>query len=314
MTERERGPKRNLKYHGGTFEYEGEGLNMLHVTSEGATGKKTVIAPGLAESASNFTDTSKALAERGHDVRVLSPRMKYDPKKIESDMRDMQETTRRFYPTLDQGTFNALWWSLPRAEVAKAFALIAYTEGIVTEGERVNAIGHSQGGANLLIAAFIRPDLFGHVILVNPAGQSGKENVLWFKGMFWKFFSALIQEGSQKGKSHLLTEAAIFLLARRQFARAVGEAYGLATFDAFPLLYALQHAVPPVMRTTVYDDSDPIFRKVDIENAEREATNTIKGGPGAKPFGARHVTQDLGHYHPVTHPEKFAELTDTLLT
>lgn len=306
-------PRLKMKFSGSTFTYKKERLETLHVEPERSRKTRVIIAPGLAESAGTFMETGRELAKNGREVLVLSPQMKYTKSEIQKTMKGLRAEVRSRYQGLNEDVFNALWKSLPVGEVAKAFALIAYAEGNRREGERFDGIGHSQGGANLLIAAFLRPDLFGRIVLVNPAGQSGKEKVLLPGGLFWRFFYALIKESKKKGKRHLLTEAAHFLLLRQMLVRATKEAYGLASFNAFPLLYALSFAEPPVMRTTVYDSADPIFKKDDVERAERDVARGARTKDTHEPHGNRHVSQDMGHYHPITHPDEFALLIEKLL-
>lgn len=65
---------------------------------------------------------------------------------------------------------------IPAAEMQKALAII---EIINKEGvDRVDAIGHSEGGLNLAIAASLYPEKFRNIIFVASAGMIGKDSYL----------------------------------------------------------------------------------------------------------------------------------------
>lgn len=62
------------------------------------------------------------------------------------------------------------------AELQKSLAIVQALEksGL----EKVDAIGHSEGGLNLVIAAMLYPEKFRNIVLVAPAGITGKESYL----------------------------------------------------------------------------------------------------------------------------------------
>jgi pimeloyl-ACP methyl ester carboxylesterase len=65
---------------------------------------------------------------------------------------------------------------IPVAELQKAMALI---EVIKDKGiDKVDAIGHSEGGLNLVIAACLYPEKFRNIVLIAPAGMMGKDSPL----------------------------------------------------------------------------------------------------------------------------------------
>ncbi|MFA5714279.1 MAG: alpha/beta hydrolase [Candidatus Paceibacterota bacterium] len=65
---------------------------------------------------------------------------------------------------------------IPAAEMQKALAIIDIInkEGI----DKVDAVGHSEGGLNLAIAACLYPEKFRNIIFVASAGMIGKDSYL----------------------------------------------------------------------------------------------------------------------------------------
>ncbi|MFA5009047.1 MAG: alpha/beta hydrolase [Candidatus Paceibacterota bacterium] len=63
---------------------------------------------------------------------------------------------------------------IPIAELQKALTII---DSIEKKGiEKIDAIGHSEGGLNLAIAASLFPEKFRNIVFIAPAGMMGKNN------------------------------------------------------------------------------------------------------------------------------------------
>ncbi len=66
--------------------------------------------------------------------------------------------------------------NIPTAELQKALSII---EAINKKGiNKVDAIGHSEGGLNLVIAANIFPEKFRNIVLISPAGMVENDSSL----------------------------------------------------------------------------------------------------------------------------------------
>ncbi|MFZ3057815.1 MAG: alpha/beta hydrolase [Minisyncoccales bacterium] len=79
---------------------------------------------------------------------------------------------------------------IPTAELQKALSII---EAISKKGiNRVDAIGHSEGGLNLVIAANLFPEKFRNIVLVSPAGMIENDSSLNLMKRF------IIDEGIQE--------------------------------------------------------------------------------------------------------------------
>jgi len=65
---------------------------------------------------------------------------------------------------------------IPAAEMQKALAII----DVINKGgiDKVDAVGHSEGGLNLAIAACLYPEKFRNIIFVASAGMIGKDSYL----------------------------------------------------------------------------------------------------------------------------------------
>ena len=78
---------------------------------------------------------------------------------------------------------------VPAQELQKAAALLELLEE--KEIKKTDAIGHSEGGLYLPIAAVLEPEKFRNLVLVNPAGMIGQDSLL---GLAYRF---MIKEGSK---------------------------------------------------------------------------------------------------------------------
>ena len=306
----------SLRESAGEFDItEGSIGSFIRFEHEHAEGPKVILAPGLGETAErSFKEPARALASRGHDVFAIThPTLGIEKKKLLIE----KERIKKDWLTSHGGKLpkkeaDSLFEKMPISELRKALTLITFIEQKVAEGkqgESADVIAHSQGGAYALIAAFLRPDLFRRLILVNPAGQSGRES---FVRMYLALHANLIglyMRGERKAMNDALysfTRAWLF-----GYVKAIRQGFRLSRFDAYPYLKALGVIAPDLVRTTLYDTEDMVFRRKKIEDAARVARG---GQTEESAFGKREKTKGKGHYGPVTHPEEYAEMFHKLLT
>lgn len=80
--------------------------------------------------------------------------------------------------------------NIPVAELQKALSII---EAIGKKGiDKVDAIGHSEGGLNLIIAANLFPEKFRNIVLISPAGMIENDSSM---GLMKRF---IVDEGIQE--------------------------------------------------------------------------------------------------------------------
>lgn len=104
---------------------------------------------GVEKAENSMVETLETLASEGR--MVISASFEREEKIIENEIED-----------------------IPIAELQKALTII---ETINKNGlEKVDAIGHSEGGLNLAIAASLYPEKFRNLVFVSPAGMMGKKD------------------------------------------------------------------------------------------------------------------------------------------
>ncbi len=287
----------------------------VRMTHEQAVGPKVVMAPGLGETAEgSFKEPARALAERGHDVYALThPTMGMETRHLLTEKERMKnEWLKTHGNTLPRKHVDELFKKIPISEFRKALTLITFLETTVLSGNvtaTADVIAHSQGGAYALIAAFLRPDLFRKLILVNPAGQSRQS----FTEMFRKFHTTMFVDAVRTGKWKHVGDTLYSLLSHwgAGYIKAITQGFRLSRFNAYPYLEALNVIAPDVVRVTLYDSDDRIFKKERIEEAARIARGeTAHDGT----HGMRVRTEGKGHYGPITDPEWYANRFHELLS
>lgn len=107
-----------------------------------------VVAPGWMATPEVFKDNILTLAELGRRTISVNSPHGIEAEKIEN---------------------------FPDAELRKAAAFIKTLEE--KNINKVDAIGHSEAGIYLTVAATIYPDKFRNIILVDPGGMIGKDNI-----------------------------------------------------------------------------------------------------------------------------------------
>lgn len=124
-----------------------------------------LIAPGWNETPKTFEDTLQTIADDEREVLTL---------------RHARYGSAPADP--------ALLGKFPEVELRKSLALISILEA--NNIEKTDAIGHSEGGYNVLIAASIAPERFRNIVLANPAGIIGHDT---FPRLLERFSSAHIK-------------------------------------------------------------------------------------------------------------------------
>jgi pimeloyl-ACP methyl ester carboxylesterase len=118
-----------------------------------------VFQPGWAGTPAMYEDNLVGFAERERRVVAIDA-----PHGIQNEM----QTEERFAD----------------AELRKVAGVIA---GMDAKGlERVDAIGHSQGAIDVVLAAYLHPDRFRNIVLINPGGVIGEDTPLRLMGRFIK--------------------------------------------------------------------------------------------------------------------------------
>lgn len=121
---------------------------------------------------------------------VIAPGWISSPEVFEENILSSAELGRR---TISIKSYHGIETSseenFPDAELRKMAALIKVLDqkGI----DKVDAIGHSEAGPYLTIAATLFPDKFRNIILVNPVGMIGKDNIA---SLSIRFSSNIINE------------------------------------------------------------------------------------------------------------------------
>ncbi len=106
-----------------------------------------------------------------------------------------------------KGTFSAL-------QLQKALAAI---DTIEQAGyTQVDAIGSSEGGMILTIAAYLAPEKFRNITLVSPAGMIGKDS-------FWKLIKRFVKDNGSQNKNRPLEQQEQFAISTKDFVKFVKE-------------------------------------------------------------------------------------------
>lgn len=133
------------------LELLGQELEVIDVHPEEEKDEvPVVIAPGWNATPEVFKDNILTMAELGRRTISID-----SPHGIESE----KEKDKNY----------------PDVELKKVAALI---ETLDSKGiEKIDAVGHSEAGIYLAIAATLHPEKFRNLVLVNPGGMIGKDNI-----------------------------------------------------------------------------------------------------------------------------------------
>lgn len=129
------------------LEIGGKEIEVVDIQPEiSKTEVPVVVAPGWAATPEVFKDNILTLAELGRRTISIN-----SPHGIETDVAD----------------------GLPEAELRKVAALVETLKE--KDINQVDAVGHSEAGIYLTIAATLYPDKFRNLVLVDPGGMIGED-------------------------------------------------------------------------------------------------------------------------------------------
>jgi hypothetical protein len=91
---------------------------------------------------------------------------------VKEDRKVITTSFNRENKIIEQGNKE----DIPIAELQKVLTMI---QALDKKGiDKIDAIGHSEGGLNLAIAASLYPEKFRNLVFISPAGMIGKDNYL----------------------------------------------------------------------------------------------------------------------------------------
>jgi len=162
---------------------------------------------------------------------------------------------------------------LPQQELQKAAVLLDLLE---TKGiEQTDAVGHSEGGLYLSLAACLAPEKFRNLVLVSPAGLIGQDSLL---GLAYRF---MIKEGA---KSTLAKAAepgelvrAFWEYAGKHPLMAVKEAKQISEADIYELLKYLKQQGIHISIIATNNDDVFVMEKIQEQYRKEKAAGNIQG-------------------------------------
>jgi pimeloyl-ACP methyl ester carboxylesterase len=147
-------------------------VGIVDISPDAESSKNTLplmIAPGFAEGPDTLKENMRYFAGWGRRVFTCDAPYGISP--------EFEE-----YSSLKQAG------KLEMYEVGKAATINRVLEQ--KKFERVDAVGHSEGCINLVIAALEHPERFRNLILVNPGGMVGGTTTFEFVRRIWRHFCA----------------------------------------------------------------------------------------------------------------------------
>jgi len=158
------------------FEIEGKKLEVLDVQPDFyKTDVPAILAAGWGLKPDDYKENILGLAKLGR--RVLSFDAPHG---------------------IDSGVLEERPEDLPDAELRKTAALIKTLE--LKNLSRVDGVGHSEAGIYLVLAAILYPEKFRNLVLFNPSGTIGKDNLFRLTKSFSKDLLRQTIEGIIKGR------------------------------------------------------------------------------------------------------------------
>lgn len=201
--------------------------------------RPVLVAPGWSETPETFKDSLEVIANDGRRAFAIKhARYGGDVSGLNPELRE----------------------KFPKEELRKALALVSML--VDKDIESADAIGHSEGGYNVLIAAAIAPEHFRNIVLANPAGIIGKDT---FPALFQRFTGAHIKMGLRT-LFGLKSEAdpGLFRIQKetvKEFTknpmRALKEAVAISRADTVELIQELRHQGINIAIMANVDD--PVF-------------------------------------------------------
>ena len=159
-----------------TIELDGEKIGFVDLVPEKQRYEMPLlVAPGWAETPEtlknaieSFFDAGRRVVSVEHGRRV--PR--WSDENVEPILSEKEKEVLAGYHLSED------YEELPVPELLKAKALLAVLDECRIE--KADAMAHSEGAMNVVIAALLQPDRFRNIILVGPAGltDKGEDNAL----------------------------------------------------------------------------------------------------------------------------------------
>lgn len=141
----------------------------------------------------------------------------------------------------------------PIEEIQKAMAVLDVLEQ--KEIEKTDAIGHSEGGLYLALAASINPEKFRNLVFVDPAGMIGHDS---FFNLAYRF---AIKEGSKSKLPPLMMLKAMADYVGRNPAMSLREIKQVSQADIYDILkYLKEHGLGISFVFGTEDDVFPMNR------------------------------------------------------
>lgn len=291
---------------------------------------KLLVAPGFGESGDGVLRYfGRALAGLGYDPIMHEHAPIGKKKELKEKLEAAKVKARELNGgRVDEERFEAILESIPLSLFREAEAFIRLAEEHINSNRPLNAVGHSQGGLYLVVAAVLRPDLFKKLVLINPAGFTrGPESGLRAKAiessehvkedrdrkaektfggnyrrtlaLMTRYVKALRSEINAKREIKKTALKDYFKYSWSRGIHALREGFDMANTDIVPYLEILQHNFG-VDIAIIYDDSDDIFPKDTFVGHIPEGVESLE-------------TEGEGHFGPPKKPKEFARHVDQLL-
>ncbi|OGY48953.1 MAG: hypothetical protein A3B89_04565 [Candidatus Buchananbacteria bacterium RIFCSPHIGHO2_02_FULL_40_13] len=166
-----------------------------------------IVAPGWGKIVEPFKENSlKVIAEEGRRILSLDHLRKIEIKNIPE--------------------------GVPAEEIQKALAILDVLDQ--KEIDRADAVGHSEGGLYLALAASIKPEKFRNLVFVDPAGMIGQDS---FFDLAYRF---AIKEGRQSKLPPLMMLKAMMEYVGQNPAMSFKEVKQMSQADIYEVLKYLK--------------------------------------------------------------------------
>ncbi len=156
----------------------------------------------------------------------------------------------------------------PTEEIQKAVSLLDVLEQ--KDIAITDAIGHSEGGLYLALAAFMHPEKFRNLIFVDPAGMIGKDS---FLNLAYRF---MIKEGKQSKLPSIMMMKSMSEFIASNPSMALKEIKQLSEADIYQMIKSLKEK--GINISFVFGNDDKVFpmEKVQETYTQRKENGEIK--------------------------------------
>ncbi len=266
----------------------GETFKLHDVSPEHPSGEASIFFnAGWLEDPVNGKETLERWYEAGRRVLWLDSPHGVDTKNIVNYIS--------FDVLKEQGIPEELLSDMPMTELKKAAAILSALDakGI----DQTDAVGHSEGGINICIAALLAPERFRNIVLVDSGGlmgndygvalgvRSGIDTQKMFKKEKEQPSEYFFKDDKERGKMYF-QETPVDTLE---------EAYGISQVDLRKILELLKLKGVPVR--IVHGDKDLFFPADRMQKKLEEKHHT-----------GIHIVEGSSHQGFVTEPTRFASI------